>query len=95
MKVHWTDNATEHLTHLRDYIAQGSPLYAEKIVDRLTRRSEQIALFPLSGRKVPEFDLRNLREVIEGPYRILYHIRPDQIDIIAVIHGAQSLTPTE
>ncbi len=61
MKVHWTDNAVDHLNHIHDYVAQNSPLYAEKLIDRLTRRSEQISLFPLSGRKVPEFDLPSER----------------------------------
>jgi plasmid stabilization system protein ParE len=29
--------------------------------------------------------------VIEGPYRIIYYIRPDQIDVLAVIHGAMDV----
>jgi toxin ParE1/3/4 len=29
--------------------------------------------------------------LIEGPYRIIYHIKPDQIDVIAVIHGARNV----
>jgi len=33
----------------------------------------QIAEQPFSGRMVPEISLENIREVIEGPYRILYH----------------------
>ena len=50
------------------------------MVDRLTRRSQQIADFPLSGRKVPEYEVDQIREVIEGSYRIIYYIKPDQID---------------
>ncbi len=53
------------------------------MVDRLTRRSEQIGDFPYSGRKVPEYDRDDLREVIEGSYRIIYRILSDQIDVIA------------
>lgn len=59
------------------------------MVDRPTRRSQQIADFPFSGRKVPEFDIDEIREVMEGPYRIIYLIKPDQIDVVAVIHGAR------
>jgi plasmid stabilization system protein ParE len=59
------------------------------MVDRLTRRSIQIAEYPLSGRAVPEHDLDQIREVIEGPFRIIYYIKPDQIDVLAVIHAAQ------
>jgi toxin ParE1/3/4 len=60
-------------------------------VDRLTRRSEQIAMFPQSGRVVPEYDAPEIREVIERPYRIIYCIREEQIDVLAVVHSAQRL----
>jgi len=43
MNVHWTDTAEGHLDALYDYIAQDSPEYAKRMVDRLTRRSQQIA----------------------------------------------------
>jgi len=91
MKVHWTDTAQEHLAAINAYIAQDSPEYATRMVDRLTRRSQQIAGFPLSGRRVPEYDMDQIREVIEGAYRIIYHIRPDQIDVLAVIHAAMNV----
>ncbi len=51
----------------------------------------QIAEFPLSGRVVPEYNMEQIREVIEGYYRIIYYIKPDQIDVIAVIHTARNL----
>jgi len=54
MKVHWTDTAEDHLDAIYAFIAKDSPEYALRMVDRLTRRSQQIADFPLSGRKVPE-----------------------------------------
>ena len=89
MRVHWTATAIDHLRHIHTYIGQSSPEYALRVIDRLTRRSQQIAQFPESGRIVPEADLPQIREVMEGPYRIMYHITPDQVDIIAVIHGSQ------
>jgi addiction module RelE/StbE family toxin len=89
VKVEWTDNALEQLWAIHEYIAQSSPQYAQRVVDRLTRRSWQIRDFPLSGRVVPEYNAPQIREVIEGPYRIIYYIKPDQIDVLAVIHGAQ------
>jgi len=91
MKVHWTNTAQAHLDSIYNYIAQDSTEYAMRMVDRLTRRSQQIAAQPLSGRRVPEYDLEQIREVIEWPYRIIYHIKPDQIDVIAVLHGARNI----
>jgi plasmid stabilization system protein ParE len=28
---------------------------------------------------------------LEGPYRIIYCIKPDQVDVLAVIHAAQEI----
>jgi len=91
MKVYWTNTAEGHLDAIFDYIAQNSPEYAKSMVDRITRRSQQIAEYPLSGRVVPECDFNQIREVIEGSYRIIYHIKSDQIDVLAVIHGAMNI----
>ena len=95
MKIHWTDTAEGHLDAIHAYIAQDSPEYARHImVDRLTRRSQQIAQFPFSGRRVPEYDVDQIREVIEGSFRIIYHIKSDQIDVLAAIHGAMDVLGT-
>ena len=91
MRVHWTENAIRHLVNIYEYIALNSPIYGKRMVDRITRRSEQIATHPLSGRKVPEYEAEDIRELIEKPYRIIYRIKPDQIDVLAVIHGARLL----
>ena len=95
MKVFWTDTAVKHLSAIYIYIVQNSPQYATRMIDRLTRRSQQIASFPLSGRVVSEFETKQIREVIEGSYRIIYYIKPDQIDILAVLHSAQQIMPSE
>ena len=89
MKVEWTEAALEQLWAIHEYLAQSSPEYAQRVVDRITRRTQQIRSFPMSGRAVREFNAPQIREIMEGPYRIIYYIKPDQIDVIAVIHGAQ------
>jgi plasmid stabilization system protein ParE len=70
MKVYWTDNAIAHLLDIYEYIAHDSPIYAKLIIDRIIKRSEQIADFPMSGRKVPEYEADDMREMIEKPYRV-------------------------
>jgi plasmid stabilization system protein ParE len=59
------------------------------MVDRLTKRSIQLADFPFSGREVPEYRLKQIREVIEENYRIIYYIKADGIDVLAVLNCAQ------
>jgi toxin ParE1/3/4 len=87
VKVVWTDTALDHLEAIHAYIAKTSSDYALRVVDRLTRRSQQIAEFPQSGRELPEYELAQVREVIEGAYRLIYHIKADQIEVLAVIHA--------
>lgn len=82
MKVHWTQNAIDNLINIYGYIALNSAVYAKRTVDKITRRSEQIADRPFSGRKAPQYEAEDIREIIEKPYRIIYRIRPDQIDVL-------------
>lgn len=91
MNVHWTDISISHLSAIYNYISLDSEEYAKRMVDRLTRRSEQIGDSPYSGRIVPEFEDNLIREIFEGPYRIIYYIKEEQIDVLAVIHGARIL----
>lgn len=93
MKVYWSDTALGHLVAIFEYIARDSKVYAEQMVDRLTRRSEQLVQFPHSGRAVPEVEDDRTREVIESPHRIIYRVSDDRIDILAIVHSAQSGRP--
>ena len=93
MNVLWTESALSQLDAIYEYIAQTSSEYALRMIDRLTRRSIQIAEFPFSGRMVPEYESNEVREVLEWPYRIIYLIKSEEsrVEVIAVIHGARQL----
>ncbi len=46
-----------------------------------------------SGKMVSEIDQDNIRELIEGSYRIIYKIVKDnQIDILTIHHSSRDLT---
>lgn len=91
MKVFWTQTTEEHFEAIYAYIAQNSQKYALLTIDRITKKSQQIGSHPLSRRKVPEYETDQIREVFLNPYRIIYHLKPDQIHILAVIHGAMDI----
>lgn len=76
---------------IHDYIAEDSPANALQMIDRITSRENQIIAFPRSGRKVPEVDRDDIRELIEFPYRIIYRVTHGRIDILTVMHGSQIL----
>ena len=91
MKVVWTDEAKAHLDGIYQYIQRDAPLFAIQTVDKLTRRVDQLIDHPRSGRIVPKYDDEHLRELIVHPYRLVYRLKPDRIDIIDVFHGARQL----
>ena len=91
MRVHWTNAARRHLQAIHDYIAQDSKRYARRMVDRLTRRSLQLADQPLLGARAEKYEDQDIREVIVKPYRMFYRVKPGQVDILAVIHSAREL----
>ena len=98
MRVVWTETAISQLEAIYNYVAQTSPEYALRLVDRLTGRSIQIAMFPFSGLKVPEYELNEVRQVLQGSYRIIYLIKEAEkrVEVLAVIHTSrEGLEPLE
>lgn len=91
MRVVWTDAARAQLQGIHDYVAADSVGYAKRLVERIIRRSEQLIQYPESGGIVPEFNSAEIREVLEGAYRIVYRLRADRVDVVAVVHGARLL----
>ncbi len=91
MRVRFTDEAKRRLRAIRDHIAADAPDRAIAMVDRITRRASRIGTVPYSGRKVPEYALDDLREVLERPYRVIYRIKADEIEVLTVMHYRQLL----
>ena len=84
MRVVWTDRAKARLHEIHAYIAQDQPLNADRVVDRLTQRVGQLAQFPNSGPIIERYRGEGLRELLESPYRIVYLILAERIDIVTV-----------
>ncbi len=91
MDVFWSRSARQHLQAIHDSISANSPRYADDVVNRIIARTEQLALFPDSGAVVPWASLLEIRMIVERPYRILYAVGSDYIDVLGVIHGSRDL----
>ena len=92
-KVDWSDRSFENLEAIHDYIAENSPTYALRFITSLVLSvNSQLASFPESGRRIPEFTntpINFLREVIFKNYRVVYNYNPskNQLTIIAVVNA--------
>lgn len=91
MRVVWTAQAQARLAEIHARIAKDQPVNADRFIDRVTRRGDQIGDHPYSGRIVPEYQQDDIREVFEGAYRIIYRILVDRADVVTVRRGSQPL----
>ncbi len=89
--LHWSDVALEHLARISLYIGRTSPLYADRMVERIVSRVDALADFPELGHRTSESPDENVREVLESPYRILYLVQPARVDILAIVHARQDV----
>lgn len=90
-RIVWSSRAAQDLDSITDYIAADSPAYAGVVLKNIVNQTRILARFPQAGRKVPEFDDENLRELVVYSYRIIYRLRQDEALIVAVIHGKRVL----
>ena len=88
-KLRWTTQAVEDVEAIRKFVAHDSDAYADLVVARLLEAVERLELFPRSGRIVPELADPQLREVIEPPYRIVYRVLDESVEILTVFRASR------
>jgi toxin ParE1/3/4 len=91
--VIWADPAKSDLRAIHDFIASDSKYYAKKVVNDIIDRTNILEEYPMIGRKAPEIDDENIREIFAYSYRILYEIKK-KIYIIGIIHGRRDFMST-
>ena len=88
-QIIWSPQALRDMEAIRAYMAEDSPRVAELVVGRIVKAVERLEAFPESGRKVPERNDPEIREVIESPYRIVYRMRVDAVEIATVFRASR------
>ncbi len=88
-RVVWSPHAVRDLEAIHAYIAGESARYADLVIGRLLAAVERLESFPESGREVPERAHGSIREVIVGPYRVVYRFRPGLVEIATVFRGSR------
>ena len=73
------------------FISKDSDYYARMFIQRIVSIVEAIPFFPEAGRIVPEYQRQDLREKVYRNYRIVYRIKGDAVEIVAIIHGSKPL----
>lgn len=89
-EIRWTDQALSDIENIAEFIAKDSEMYARIQVERFFEETQILESFPLSGRVVPEFKNKQIREIIFGNYRIIYRIfSKSTVDILTIHHSSR------
>ena len=76
---------------IKSHIARDAPATASAYIRRLKKTVGRLIEMPYSGQVVPEIGREEIREVLQGSYRLIYRVKDERIDILTVFHGARLL----
>jgi plasmid stabilization system protein ParE len=89
--VVWSPTARSHLRDTHDRIARDSILTAEKWVLKILKAIDRLESLPEIGSPVEEPGYNGFRELLVGPYRIIYRYTGTECRIGAIVRGERDL----
>jgi len=91
VKIFWSPLAVDRLEDIYEYISKENTSAAQKMINKIFERIESLSEYPERGRKVPEANRKDIREVFEAEYRIIYRVESKRIFILTIRNFKQLL----
>ena len=94
-EVLWTEAAQLDLQRIVTFIAAENPARALAVSEQVEQRCQALVSLRERGRIVPELravDVFVYRELVEGPWRIVYRFDADRIHVTAVLDARRNLS---
>ncbi|WP_348642679.1 type II toxin-antitoxin system RelE/ParE family toxin [Neorhizobium sp. P12A] len=89
-----SNRADEDLIEIWTYIAAENPTAADRVLDAIEARWQQLAQHPYSG--VARDDIMpGIRHLIAGQYLTLYRLNDHSVEIVRVVHGRRKVDQDE
>jgi plasmid stabilization system protein ParE len=92
MEVIFTERFLTRVEECTDYIALDDIPTAVTWAKGIFKHCEQLSIQPESGRKVPEFNRAEIRELIHGNYRLVYELKSNRVDMLTIWHVRQAIS---
>lgn len=94
-EIIWSQDASDDLYDIIEYLKNKyGNAKATEVFEKIVQRVEAIEEFSESGRFIPELlniGIRDLKELIETPWRVIYRTTNTQIQVISVIDGRRNV----
>lgn len=85
MKILISDSAFNDFEAIKTYyLEEGVPHIGDEFVSDIIRHIETIPDNPEIGRIVPEFGVERIRELIHGPFRVVYLREEKSIHVVRI-----------
>ncbi|WP_163969237.1 type II toxin-antitoxin system RelE/ParE family toxin [Oceanobacillus halotolerans] len=94
-EIRWSKLAVSDFEDIISYISIDSEENARLFVFRIIDSVETMAIFPYSGRIVPELNNELIREKFFNNYRIIYRIKENVMEVARVLHSDRELPELE
>lgn len=93
MPISFSHSAIQDLEQIKEYYTeQGAAHIGVDFISAIIEQVETLEQHPDIGRIVPEFHVEHIRELIHGPYRVVYLREQKAISIIRVWRSERLLT---
>lgn len=93
--VRWAQTAVEDLLSIIDYVVDtDGAVAAERLYGQITHVVASLETMPLRCRVVPELQAEGVdgyREVLVGPYRLMFTVRGSDVVILTAMDGRRDL----
>jgi toxin ParE1/3/4 len=88
MRIRWTLAAASNLEHIKDYLTERNPEFAESTVLELYETIRSLKTSPHRGRVGREERTREL-VFTRLPYIVAYRVKEQTVEVLHIYHAAQ------
>ncbi len=92
--IHWQEPASLDLVEIIEFVWRDRPSAARKLGREILTVAKRLSSQPRRGKPVPELQghgVSEYRQIYVGPYRVIYSVSSETIDILAVMDGRRSV----
>jgi plasmid stabilization system protein ParE len=93
--VRWSEHASADLIDILEFIDQEQPAAARKIGRAILSSASRLKRHPHREKPVPEMleqGISDYRQILVTVYRIIYRVRTETVDILAVLDSRRDIT---
>jgi plasmid stabilization system protein ParE len=94
MEIKWTSKALSDLVRLYEFLAPVNQPAAARTVQALSAAPSSLLANPRIGKRLEEFNPREVRRIIVGDYEMRYELENTTIFVVRLWHTRENRQPT-